>query len=574
MNSIVIRPVRVRTAGVRQQHMILAQQRMMILMLMFAALIVLIGARLLFVGVFDGPSASNRGAGGNIPARADIVDRNGVPLARTIKAYAVRVNPAKLINDPDFLTGELARIFPDMSYAQIRARLTSGKPGYIRRRALPDQVAAVNAIGEVGFDFPREQDRLYPQLSLASHVLGFTNADARGVMGIEGAFDDRLRDSAMRGTPLPLSIDARVQGVLESELGAAVFNLEAIGGAGVILDAHSGEILAMASLPTFNPNKFSEGSLAARRNSMTHNLYELGSTFKPLTVAAAIDAGTVTDMARRYDATTPVAIAGFQIRDVHPQKRWLNVPETLVHSSNITTARIADELGSQRLSRVMAQLEFRNRPHIEIRERAKPIWPKSWGRLTNMTVGFGHGIAVTPLHLASAYAALVNGGVWRPATLLRVDGALPKGRQVFKPATSARMRQLLRMIVSDGTGSQADAPGFRVGGKTGSAEKPAGGGYSRSSVVATFAAAFPMDNPRYVVLVMVDEPKGNAYSSGQRTAGWTAAPVVRKVVMRAGPMLGVIPDESRDVDVSDLTPLLWKNRAEASGNGARGGDDT
>ena len=568
MNSIVIRPVRIRTAGVRQQHLNTAQQRMMILMLIFGAVMLLIASRLMFVALFDGPATGHRAAGADVPARADIVDRHGVPLARTINAYAIRVNPGKLINDPDFVAGELARIFPEMDYANLRAKLVADKPSYIRRRALPDQVKAVNAIGDVAFDFPREQDRLYPQLSLGSHLIGFTNADSRGVMGIEGAFDARLRDAAQRGVPLPLSIDARAQGVLESELGAAVFNLEAIGGAGVILDVQSGEILAMASLPTFNPNKVGETALAARRNAMTHNLYELGSTFKPLTVAAAIDAGTVTDMARRYDATAPVAIAGFQIRDVHPQRRWLNVPETLVHSSNIVTARISDDLGIARMQQLMEALEFRNRPHIEIKERAKPIWPKSWGRLTNMTVGFGHGIAVTPLHLASAYAALVNGGVWRPATLLKVDGALPKGRQVFKPATSARMRQLLRMIVVDGTGKQADAPGFRVGGKTGSAEKPAEGGYNRSSVVATFAAAFPMDNPRYVVLVMIDEPKGNAYSSGQRTAGWTAAPVVRKVVMRAGPVLGVIPDQSRDVDVSELTPLLWKNRAEAgSGEG-------
>ena len=563
MNSIVIRPVRVRTAGIRQKHMILAQQRLMILMLLFGAAMLLIAVRLLFVGLFDGPSGRSAATAGDIPARGDIIDRNGVPLARTINAYAIRVDPAKLINDPDYLAGELVRVFPDMDYAAVRAKLTGGRATYIRRRALPDQVKAVNAIGEIGFDFPREQDRLYPQLSLASHILGFANADGRGVMGIEGAFDDRLSDSARRGEPLALSIDARVQGILESELGSAVSNLEAIGGAGVILDANSGEILAMASLPTFNINKVGESPLGARRNAVTHNLYELGSTFKPITVAAAIDAGTARDMARRYDATAPIAIAGFNIRDIHPQKRWLNVPETLMHSSNIVTARIADDLGVERMQQVYQQLEFRNRPHIEIRERAKPLWPSSWGRLTNMTVGYGHGIAVTPLHLASAYAALVNGGVWRPATLLRHEGALPKGRQVFKSATSARMRQLLRMIVVDGTGKQADAPGYRVGGKTGSAEKPSAGGYNRSSVVATFAAAFPMDNPRYVVVAMIDEPKGNAFSSGQRTAGWTAAPVVRKVVMRAGPMLGVIPDDGRDVDVSDLTPLLWKNRAEA-----------
>jgi cell division protein FtsI (penicillin-binding protein 3) len=243
--------------------------------------------------------------------------------------------------------------------------------------------------------------------------------------------------------------------------------------------------------------------------------------------------------------------------------RWLNVPETLIHSSNIVTAQIGDQLGREKMEELFRSLEFDGRPHIELKERAFPLWPKSWGRVTTMTTSYGHGIAVTPLHLASAYAALVNGGIWRPATLLKLgDKAPPEGRRVFKASTSARMRQLLRLIVSDGTGRNADAPGFRVGGKTGSAEKPGAGGYRRHSLVSTFAAAFPMDNPRYVVLAMIDEPKGNAFSSGQRTAGYTVAPVVKKVVMRAGPMLGVFPDESRDVDVSELTPLLWKNGKE------------
>jgi cell division protein FtsI (penicillin-binding protein 3) len=560
MNTLVVRPTRVRTAGVRQQILLTAQQRLMILMLLFMAAFLLVSVRLLYFALFDTGSRNGTASTAFIPARADIVDRNGVPLARTIDGYAIRVVPAKLLNNRQYLADELHKIFPDMSRAELLAKISGPRPTYIRRRALPDQVAAVNAIGDVGFDFPREKERLYPQLSLAAHVLGFTDAAGRGVTGAEGAFDGRLIDKATRGEPLALSIDARVQGVLESELGSAVANLEAIGGAGIILDVHTGEIAAMTSLPTYNPNKLAPDNMAARRNAVTHNLYELGSTFKPLTVAAAIDAGTVTSMARRYDATAPLAIAGFRIRDSHPSNRWLNVPETLIHSSNITTARISDELGRENMEAMFRKLDFDTRPKIDLKERAFPLWPKDWGRLTTMTTGYGHGIAVTPLHLASAYAALVNGGIYRPATITKLgDQAPPKGRRVFKAATSARMRQLLRLIVSDGTGKKAEAPGFRVGGKTGSAEKPGAGGYRRSSVVATFAAAFPMDNPRYVVLVMIDEPKGNAYSSGQRTAGWTAAPVVSKVVMRAGPMLGVFPDESRDVDVSELTPLLWRN---------------
>jgi cell division protein FtsI (penicillin-binding protein 3) len=555
MNTLVVRPTRVRTAGVRQQILLTAQQRLMILMLLFMAAFLVVSVRLLYFALFD--SGSNRAtATAFVPARADIVDRNGVPLARTIDGYSIRVVPSKLLNNRQYLADELHKIFPDTPREELLAKVSGPRPTYIRRRALPDQVAAVNAIGDVGFDFPREKERLYPQLTLAAHVLGFTDAEGHGVTGVEGAFDQRLIDKATRGDPLALSIDARVQGVLESELSAAVANLEAIGGAGVILDVHTGEIAAMTSLPTFNPNKLTGSDASTRRNAVTYNLYELGSTFKPLSIAAAIDDGVVTNMARRYDATAPLPIAGFRIRDSHPG-RWYNVPETLIESSNIATARIADELGRENLERLFRNLDFDKRPQIDLKERAFPLWPRDWGRVTTMTTSYGHGIAVTPMHLASAYAALVNGGIYRPATLMKLgDKAPPQGRRVFKAATSARMRQLLRLIVSDGTGKQANAPGFRVGGKTGSAEKPGAGGYRRHSLVSTFAAAFPMDSPRYVVIVMIDEPKGNAYSSGQRTAGWTAAPVVRKVVTRAGPMLGVFPDESRDVDVSELLPLL------------------
>lgn len=560
MNTLVVRPARVRTAGVRQKMLLTAQQRLMFLMLLFMAAFTLVALRLVYFAAFDAGNSGHRGAAAFVPVRADIVDRNDVPLARTIDGYSIRVVPSRLINNHGFLADQLVKIFPDMSREELLAKLNGKRPTYIRRRALPEQVAAVNAIGDVGFEYPREKERLYPQLSLAAHVLGFTNAEGQGVTGIEGAMNDRLTNPALRAEPLALSIDSRVQGVLETELSSAVTNLEAIGGAGIILDVHTGEIQAMTSLPTFNPNKLLAENSEARRNAVTYNDYELGSTFKPLTIAAAIDAGTVTSMSRRYDATKPLAIAGFLIRDSHNLGRWLNVPETLIHSSNIVTAQIADKLGREKMEALFRSLEFDKRPHIELHERAAPIWPKRWGRVTTMTAGYGHGVAVTPLHLASAYAALVNGGIWRPATLLKLgDKAPPQGRRVFKASTSARMRQLLRLIVSDGTGRSADAPGYRVGGKTGSAEKPGVGGYVHTSVVATFAAAFPMDNPRYVILVMVDQPKGNAYSSGQRTAAYTAAPVVKKVVMRAAPMLGVYPDETRDVDVSELTPLLWRN---------------
>ncbi len=565
--AVVIGPVRTRRADHRLVLLASLRQRMAWLMLAaclgFSVLILRLG----YIGVTEyggAGGAGSRAALAELPPRADIVDRNGVPLARSMEAYAIRVNPAKLINPPGALADQLATIFPDIPRSTLLAKLTGPRSTYLVRRALPEQVAAVNAIGDVGFGWPREPDRLYPQMRLAAHVLGFTNSDGRGVMGIEAALNDRLTDPARVGEPVALSLDIRVQAALESELASAMTNLEALGAAGVMLDVDTGEVLAMASLPTFNPNKLADADLQARRNAVTQNVYELGSTFKPLAVAAALDAGTVTSMARRYDATEPLAIAGFQIRDSHPQRRWLNVPEMLIHSSNIVTARIVDDLGADRMKAMFERLDYGRRPIIEVPETSRTLWPANWGRLTTMTTGYGHGIAVTPLHLANGYAALVNGGISRPATVLKLgDKPPPRGVRVFKPATSARMRQLLRLIVSDGTGRNADAPGFRVGGKTGSADKPRGGGYDTNSVVATFAAAFPMDRPRYVLLVMIDEPRGNAFSSGQRTAGWTAAPVARNIIARTGPMLGVFPDEGRDVDVSELTPLLWRNQGGA-----------
>ncbi|MGL4313309.1 MAG: peptidoglycan D,D-transpeptidase FtsI family protein, partial [Sphingomonas sp.] len=323
-------------------------------------------------------------------------------------------------------------------------------------------------------------------------------------------------------------------------------------------DAQTGEVVAMASLPLFNPNHIQGSSEDQLRNNVTQSIYELGSTFKPITMAAAIDDGVVTSMARRFDATQPLEMGRFKIHDDHAQKRFLDIPEALIHSSNIVTARIADELGAERMQAMFKKLGFDTRPDIELHERQKPRWPQFWARVTVMTSGYGHGIAVTPLHLASAYAALVNGGVWRPATLLKVaPGHAAEGRRVISEATSARMRQLLRLVVLQGTGRKGEAPGYRVGGKTGTAEIAMKSGYSRNRNVSTFAAAFPMDSPRYVVIAMLDSPVGNAQSGGQTTAAWTVAPVVSRVIMRTAPMLGVMPDTNRDIDVSELLPLLW-----------------
>ena len=569
--STVITTGRVELVNVRHRLLLVAKVRLLWVLCIFALVAVMAVVRIGYLGAFEPSRAGRSLADALLPSRGEIVDRNGVPLARAFPAYALWYNPKvlgengpPLVKSPAEVAAALVRIFPDESAARLTKLLAAGKPAYLRRRIMPEDANRIHALGEPALEFPRENERYYPQGSMAAAVLGFVTADGHGRVGMEQVYDKRLTDPATRGTPAVLSIDTRVQGALEDELMKGMTDSNAKGAAGIILDVDTGEVLALASLPSFNPNLIDEAGAGNIFNRFTNQVYELGSTFKPITVAAAIDAGTVTNLARRYQSNQKIAIGGYHIGDSHTMGASMNIPEALIHSSNIVTAQVADELGGKRLNATMRALGFNARPEIELPAKGFPLWPKGeWSRITTMTVGFGHGIAVTPLHLASAYAALVNGGIWRPATLEKVDPAhVPAGRRVFKASTSARMRQLLRLIVDVGTGKKANAPGYRVGGKTGSAEKPGVGGYRRSSLVATFAAAFPMDRPRFVVITMLDEPQGTVATSGQRTAAWNAAPVVARVVPRIGPLLGVMPDASRDVDISDLAPLIANGGGE------------
>ncbi len=548
-----------RTGGARQALVAVAQLRLMILSLLFGAGMLAIIAKLALLALWAEPAVARDVTSVLLPPRGDIVDRNGAPLARSIDAWSIAIHPNQVIGDKGELAQKLAELIPEQSAGHYYAILNSGGGfAYLKRRALPELVSAVNALGQPGIEFQREPDRLYPQSGMAAHVLGYLDANGRGVSGMEKVLDARLSDPARRGRPVAISLDTRVQAALESELGTAMNNLQARGAAGVILDVRTGEVIAMTSLPSFNPNAI-QGP--PPRNNVTQSVYELGSTFKPLAVAAAIDSGTITSMSRRFDATKPMTVGRFTIHDDpgDEQFRWLNIPETLIYSSNIATARIADELGADKLSDMFRRMGFDQRPGIEI-PAVGTLWPASWGRITVMTTAYGHGIAVTPLHLASAYATLVNGGIYRPATLMKVDPAhLPEGRRVLQESTSARMRQLLRLIVLKGTGRKGEAAGYRIAGKTGTAEAAADGGYDKHRNVSTFAAAFPIDAPRYVVVAMLDSPKANpALGVYRTTAAWTVAPVVSRVVSRTGAILGVTPDANRDIDESELLPLIWE----------------
>jgi len=561
LTVLVARPVAQRVSS-SQRHALVAtaHTRLMMLMLLFAAAVVVVIARLAMLAALSGTDEQTRVA--TLAARGDIVDRNGAPLARTIDAWTIAVHPRKVLGDKMEIAARLAALMPDRGdqawfYGQLTKNVSFT---YLQRRASPALVEQVNAIGEPALVFARETQRLYPQSTLAAHALGYLTREGHGMGGMERVLDARLLDPASNGTPVALSLDTRVQAAMESELSRAMTTFSARGAGGVVLDVQTGEVIAMASLPTFNPNRVGMSSPEELRNATTQSVFELGSTFKPIAMAAALDTGVVGSPAKRWDATHPLKVGRFTIHDERGDpKRWLTMPEILIYSSNVATARVADELGPERMQAMFKKLGFDTKPDIELREKGHPIWPTFWARTTTMTTAFGHGIAITPLQLASAYAALVNGGTWRPATLMKVaPGHAAAGRRVISEATSAKIREMLRLVVMRGTGRKGDAPGYRVGGKTGTAEAASAGGYDRSRNVATFVAAFPMDAPRYVVLAMLDSPQGTKETGGWKTAAWNAAPVVGRTIARTGSLLGVIPDMRHDIDVSDMMPLLWQ----------------
>ncbi len=545
----------VRLPGHRQMALALARHRLAIGILLFATFTLLIGLRLFELSLFDGPVRHRGLATASPRIRADIVDRNGVALASTFEAYALAARPRDIVGNRDELVARLAAILPERDPEQIRAALDHDGPfRYITRRILPEQAEAIRRLGEPGLTLERETERLYPHVGLAAHLIGFTGIDGYGEAGIERAFEERLTDPATRDRPLALSIDVRVQQALESELQAQMDLHEAVGAAGVVLDVKTGEVLGMASLPAYDVNR--PGGLTgmpSHMNRATLGVYELGSTFKAFTIAMALESGAVTDLGERFP-TTPVAVGRYRITDDHPKNYPLSVPEVLIYSSNVGTARMAERMGREVQESYLRKLGLMDRAPGELLESGRPLYPadNNWGLSAIMTIGFGHGIAVTPLHLASAYATLVGGGVRRPVTFLKVPpGQAPAGERVFSERTAKLVNGMLRLAVLDGTGRQADADGYRIGGKTGTAEKvlTTGRGYDRRHNITTFAGAFPMDDPRYVVIAMVDDP-----TKGSRMAALVAGPAFQKTVRRIAPVLHVAPDMSLGAE-PDLAPF-------------------
>lgn len=497
--------------------------------------------------------------------RREIVDRNGMVLATSIQTASLVANPRIIRHESEVARG-LHKIFPDQSYNSLYAHLMKKRATflYIKRHLTPAEQEAVNNLGVPGLFFEPDMRRVYPYGGLFAHILGYVGVDNQGLAGIEKYFDGPLQDPIKRD-PLQLSLDLRVQSILRDELANAVKEFSAVGATGIMMDVHTGELIAVANLPDFDPNKPGKGSDVARFNRATLGAYEMGSTFKTFTMAAALEYG-VAGLNDGYDASRPIRYGHFTISDSHPEGRWLSMPEIFAYSSNIGTARMALDIGSKRQQAFLRTLGFFEPVKLEVPELARPLVPKQWGDLTTMTVSYGHGIAVSPMHLVRAVGALAGEGCIRPMTLMKTSpDKKTECTKVVSDHTVASMRDLLRLVVAHGTGKSANVAGYEVGGKTGTAEKLIDGRYAkRGANVAIFTGVFPVNAPRYAFLVMLDEPKGTKATYGFSTAGWNAAPTMGRVVQRMAPLLGMRPDFMHS---NARVDAMWAN-AEARAKAA------
>ncbi|MGF1605112.1 MAG: peptidoglycan D,D-transpeptidase FtsI family protein [Rhodothalassiaceae bacterium] len=521
-----------------------SRHRLMVALLLFIGAFTILAARTVELGVlrYHRPDTQFASDAARLSARADIVDRNGLILATNVAAASLFADP-HLIADPEQAVIKLRHILPDQDAETLRRKLQSDRRFvWIKRRLTPEQMWRVNSLGLPGLDFQEEEERIYPHGRLAAHLIGFVGDDGQGLHGVEHFFQRRLSDPTRVHEPLTLSLDMRVQHILTDALTAAQARHRAKAAVGLVLDVRNGETLALASLPDFDPNAGAQAPKSALMNRATLGVYELGSVFKTFTLAAALDAGVV-DLSDGYDASRPIRVARHAIRDHHPKNRWLSVPEIFAFSSNIGAAKMAMDLGTARQRQFLGQLGLLSAPAYELTEIGAPLLPSQWHEVETMTVSFGHGLAVSPLQLGRAMAAMVNGGDLVPVTLLKRQWALgtEERRPVISADTSAQMRQLMRLVVSNGTGQHADIAGYHVGGKTGTAEKASAGGYDRGALLSSFVAAFPIQAPRYLVFVMLDEPIGIEATHQFAGGGWVAAPAVGEIIARIAPMLGLPP---------------------------------
>ena len=503
--------------------------------------------------------ANARTAGINVPGteRGQILDRNGRLLATNLPITVLHADPSEIM-DPRAAARALAPLLARHDEASLH-RLLTKKTRYVEldRKLTPARHAEILGLGIPGVYFRNSKLRSYPSGKLAAHILGQVDKDNNGLAGLEKTLDARLS----AGEDIQLALDAGVQAIVAREIARQMEIFEAIGGAGVMLDIATGEVIAMVSLPDYNPNHFAKIVDDARFNRATLGLYEMGSTFKVLNTAIALQAGTTT-LETRYEVSKPLRVARHTIRDFHMHDWKLSVPEILVLSSNIGSARMAAEIGAETQKAFLRRMGLFDKPQLELPEVARPLIPRSWRQSEIATISYGHGIAVSPLHLATAMSAASGNGMWIEPTLLRRHPSeIPVETKIFSEETTRAVRSMMRLVVKhpDGTGNFAEAKGYMVGGKTGTSEKiNPDGGYFEDRNIASFAATFPVHDPRYVLVVMVDEPKPQTFSHGYATGGWVAAPAARRIIEHAAPRLGIHPVDENSPEIRQKLHMEFK----------------
>ena len=535
-----------------------AEIRLMLVAGLFVFAFLTIAGRMALFAVTAAPPPNTYASDQGISSeRSDIVDRNGNVLATNVHTRALYAHPPEMV-DPDYAAERLARIFPDLDADKLKRRFAPpAKFVWVKRRVSPEQAQAVHDIGDPGLHIGRRQARLYPNGKVAAHVLGGAGFGREGVQaaevvgraGVEQWFDARLR--APNASPLQLSIDLGVQVATREVLEGGIKLMGAKSGSAVLLDAHTGEVLSLVSLPDFDPNfpprapKNGDPADSPLFNRAAQGLFELGSSYKLFTAAIALESGiagpdTLVD-------TKPMKWGRYRIkefggRDYSP---FLSLAQVMIKSSNIGSARLALEFGRETQKAMLERLGMLAPSPIEMPEAAsaKPIYPKRWSDIHTITISYGHGLSASPMHLAAAYATLTNGGIYiRPTLLKRLRTPEVTPHQIISAKNSERLRNMLREVVVSGTAKMANVPGYRVGGKTGTAVKPKKtGGYYDDKVIANFASVFPVDDPQYVLVVTLDEPEDTVDGKPKRTAGWTAAPIAAEIIRRTAPILNVRP---------------------------------
>lgn len=563
-----LNPDTIERENLRQRHEVTrekarsrAEFRLMILCVSFVCAFGAIGARMGLMAATEPVEPRARASGAEIIAqRADIADRNGRVLATNMTTHALYAHPRVMV-DPKGTATQLAAIFPELDAAALERRFTDGRSFvWIRKVLSPEQMQKVHEIGDPGLLFGPREMRLYPNGTLAAHVLGGTSfgaegvhsAEVIGVAGVEKALDARLRDPAQAGEPLQLSIDLSLQATVEEVLGAGMTMLNARGAAAILMDARTGEILSVASLPTFDPNDRpnplvdpkAEPGDSPLFNRAVQGVYELGSTFKIFATAQALELGIVRPDSM-VDANAPMIWGRHKIREFENKNYGplLSVTDVIAKSSNVGTAHIALMIGPLRQQAFLKSLGFFEPTSVELIEApgARPLIPRRWPEIVTITASYGHGMSASPMHLAAAYAAIANGGVMIKPTLLKRVGPTT-GVRVMSEQTARASVDMLRRVVTEGTASLGEVPGYEVAGKTGTADKPKStGGYYDDKVINTFAAVFPASNPQYVLVVTLDEPLDNTLSQARRSAGWTAVPVAAEIIRRVAPLMGLRP---------------------------------